>query len=222
MNRIIALLTIAISGCGKIKTAPIPPDWNPTTCEPSESTYVDMALDKQDRPPAIKPGTSAEQVHQDALAWIDSMGYELTIGRPPGYSAATEADQNFCGTTLPGHVYISQECFDSKGDDHMAWSRFLRHEGTHAAQQKRMGLYFFLVYAYGEGRLLAIEGPAYAEEYSTNLYFVNELPDEDIRVPSNGEIFESAGRIYDEYSGAHMPKQCYQQIAVRMWGSSDD
>jgi hypothetical protein len=210
-----AVCLIAMAGCGKVKLAPVPPDWN--ECVPSEPDYVDMAYETRDRPPPLKPGTTPEQAHKEALDRLEALGHELTIGRPPGYESATDPDQNFCGTTLPGHVYVSQECYDAKGDDHLSWARFLRHEETHARQQVRMGLYFFSVYAYGEGRLLAIETPAFDEEYETHEFFMVDRPELELQMPTEEQMRARALGIYDRYSGAHIPKECFAEIAVKVW-----
>lgn len=218
MKRItITMSAAAVLGCG-IRTPPVPPDWNSETCVPSEPAYIELARSTQDRPPALEPGTTPELAHAHALARLKAMGYELKIGRPPGYEAATDEDQNFCGTTLPGHVYISQECYDNKGNDHIDWTRFLRHEETHANQQIRMGPYFFLMYAFAEGRLLALETPAYDEEYDTHAFFMNDQPNLGLEMPSEENMTASALGIYKKYSGAHMPKECFAQIATSIWG----
>lgn len=220
MRKIAILLSLtAITGClnPDIRMPPVPPDWDVETCEPSDYTYVSMAKDDQDRPPHLKPHTSAKQAHEEALARLSALGYELKIGRPPGYAVATDTDQQFCGTTLPGHVYISKECYEKKGDNHLEWARFLRHEETHARQQTRMGLYFFLVYGYGEGRLLSIETPAYDEEYDTQYFFMTDQPNLGLEMPSEENMTASARGIYKQYSGAHIPKECFAQIATDIW-----
>jgi len=218
MKRIATLLSIAaISGCGNLKLPPVPPNWGVETCDPSDDAYIVMARDKQDRPPALRMGMTPQEAHAEALARLDSLGYELTIGRPPGYEAATDPSQSFCGTTLPGHVYISKECYEKNGDDHLAWARFLRHEETHARQQIRMGAYFFLVYAYGEGRLLGIETPAYDVDFDTYSFFMENYPELDLATPTKENYMSLAQGIYKQYSGAHIPKECFVQIATSIW-----
>jgi hypothetical protein len=144
------------------------------------------------------------------------MGYDLVIGNPTNYQGLAGKGKDFCAITLPGHIFISEKCSAEMGSNHVLWSALLRHEGTHAAQQKRMGASFFLVYAYGEGRLLGIETPAYDVTYSTLRYFAL---DETLGViaPTTEVLVEKAGSFYDKYDGTHIPKQCYQDIAVRVW-----
>ncbi len=218
MKKIAILLSITgASGCG-IRTPPVPPDWNEETCEPSDRSYIDMAHDKQDKPPPIEPGTATKQAREDTLKRLESLGYRLTIGRPPGYNAVTDLSHNPCGITLPGHVYISQECFDQKGDDHLDWVRFLRHEEVHARQQTRMGAYFFLVYTYAEGRLLGIETPAYDEEYYTHHFFMTDDPSLELEMPDADNMKLSAELVYKKYSGTHIPMKCFSKIAPSVWG----
>ena len=161
-----------------------------------------------------------EEARVESLERLEGLGYELTIGRPPGYEAATDPNQNFCGTTLPGHVYISQECYDAKeksDNKDLYWAMFLRHEETHARQQTRTGAYFFLVYAYGEGRLLGIETPAYDVEFDTYSFFMENYPELDLATPTEENFRSSAAGIYKQYSGAHIPKECFVEIATSIW-----
>lgn len=222
MKKIATLLSIvAVAGCGKlkIKLPPVPPSWDAETCEPSDYAYVAMAKETRDRPPALRLGMTPEDAHVESLSRLKSMGYELTVGRPPGYEVATDPDQLFCGTTLPGHVYISQECYDKKEADksHLSWATFLRHEETHARQQVRMLLYFFAVYGYGEGRLLGLETPAYNVEFDTYAFFMENYPELDLATPTEEDFTSSAAGIYDQYSGAHIPKECFVGIATAIW-----
>ena len=80
------LITIALcaltTSCIKLELPPVPPGWS-ATCEADEQDYITMAFEAQDQPAAIEPGTSAQQVHEGAREWIDSMGYDIVIGKPP-------------------------------------------------------------------------------------------------------------------------------------------
>ncbi len=214
---IVIALCALITSCLKIELPPVPPSWG-AACEADEQDYITMAFETRDQPAVIEPGTSAQQVHVDALEWIASMGYDIVIGKPPAYQGLVGEGKDFCAITLPGHIYVSKKCRDEMDGNDIVWSILLRHEGTHAAQQKRMGLLFFTTYGYGEGRLLAIEAPAYDVTHSTTRYFVAEA-DEDsgARAPNDEELFEIAGNIYTKYDGTHIPKECFQEIAVRVW-----
>jgi len=218
----IAIAILSLAGCNKLKleTPPVPPSWD-AQCQPDDSAYIDMAKDTQDRPPALEPGTTPAQAQADVLAWLGSMGYEITVGRPPGYAAVTDEDQNFCGVTLPGHVYVSKECVAKmdKDETDLAWAVFLRHESTHAHQQVRMGLLFFGIYAYGEGRLLGIETPAYDEGYDSYAFFVSDQPELELKAVSVEAMQERAASVFGKYSGAHMPQKCFEEIAVEIWST---
>lgn len=217
MKKLIPIALCALTtSCIKLEAPPVPPTWN--GCEADEQDYIDMAFETRDQPPAIDPGTSAQQVHLDVLEWIASMGYDIIIGKPPGYQGLVGENKDFCAITLPGHIYVSKKCSDGMDGNDIAWSILLRHEGTHAAQQKRMGATFFLIYGYGEGRLLGLETPAYDVTHSTTRHFVAEAgEDSGARAPNDEELFMMAGNIYTKYDGAHIPKECFQEIAVRVW-----
>jgi|GEM_PF-6959805 len=199
----------ALLSC-KNPAAPVPPDWG-QDCTPSDPAYIELANSTEHRPPPLEPGTTPAQARADAMAFIEEQGYTLEVGYPPLYEEFLDGeDKEFCGITLGDKVYITPPCAERKGDDDLSWVRFLRHEGTHAKQQKSIGAQFYLFYfAYAEARILAYEGPAYAESYDTDRFFGIDVTEE--------QILSKAERVYNQYDAVHIPLECYQQLALESW-----
>jgi len=201
------LISPILMSC-KNPVAPVPPDWG-TDCQPSDSEYLELARSTKHRPPPLEPGTTPAQARADAGDWISSLGYEVVIGEPPLYDGLA-GGKNFCAVTLAGKIYISKDCAANMGEDDLKWAIILRHEGTHAAQQADIGPGFYPFYFfYAEARLLAYEAPAYEETYDTIRFFGGEVTDEMIRA--------GASSVYTKYDGTHMPRKCYEEIALELW-----
>lgn len=209
MKKLLPILLLA--SCSKIPYVPATPIWDADACLPSSDEYLDLARSTEDRPPPLNPDTPPAEARAEAQAWVESMGFTLKIGRPPGFDWVAKPDADFCATTIPPHVWMSQECFDRKGDDHQEWTVMWRHEGTHAAQWHHHGALMPLYYGLTEGRLLAIEGPAYAETYATRRAQGFEVSDATLR--------KRALKVYDQYQGhvATIPEHCYVQHAMEIW-----
>lgn len=200
---------LILTSCGSCPHAPPTPVWD-EDCVPSDDAYLRLARSDEHRPAPLPAGRPLSELRADAEAEAEHLGFTLRIGRPPGWDWIANPDDPFCATTVPPHVWISRECADRKGDDNAAWLELWRHELVHMRQWQAYGPLMPLYYGVTEGRLLAIEGPAYAETFATRRALEREVTDADLE--------ERARRVYRQYQGHRaMPERCYVQHAVEGW-----
>ena len=190
-------------GCKTIAAIPLPPSYD-EQCQPSDSTYLDWALDTQD---LAKPGeipSDPKAALEKAKQYLEDKGIPI-VEKP--FTGKDQFDR--FTTTLPDAVYVKPGFWDQEIS---AQANTLWHEIVHVRQWERLGPSAMAIRwgVYAEGRW-SLETVAYRETF--RVYRLFGESEEKLREFAP----KRADKFYESYALAGMNKRCMIETTSKIW-----
>jgi len=190
----------ALTGCKSLAAKVLPPPTYDEACQPSDSAFLEWAMDTQDLPDMAEISTDPQVAYDAFVAEAEALGLQLVKKQDTG-----EALWDGFTTTFPDRILLG-----AGWDEKSIYSRAstMSHELVHKRQWDRLGREAFLArYITAAGRW-SIEVQAYRQSIRMWKHFGKS--DADLMEAAEGY----ANSLYAKYYlGSGMP-ECTKQTTV--------